>query len=251
MTLYPNNNGFDILRLEKTNSTSSCLRELCGKETVGDFTTIVAEHQTAGRGQRGNSWEAEAGKNLLFSFVLHPQFLQARRQFLLSQIVSLAIKEELDIYAGDISIKWPNDIYWKDKKISGILIEHDLDGNYISQSIAGIGINLNQKIFLSNAPNPISLAQITGKEYEIFHILNDILRRTQEYYEQLKEDNTDMIVTRYKDSLYRKDGFHPYRDANGEFRAEIFDVDCGGTLILRDDNDNLRKYAFKEVEFRL
>ena len=129
-----------LIHISETNSTNSYLQALCSKQQgVAAFTTVVADFQTSGRGQRGNSWESEPKKNLLFSFVLFPDFLEARRQFLISQIVSLAIKEELDSYADDFSIKWPNDIYWKDKKICGMLIENDLMGRNISQSFPESG----------------------------------------------------------------------------------------------------------------
>lgn len=113
--------------------------------------------------------------------------MEAKQQFLISQIVSLAIKEELDTYTTDISIKWPNDIYWKDKKICGMLIENDLMGRNISQSIAGVGININQEVFHSSAPNPVSLFQITGKQYDIFNILEHIMLRIQIYYDLLQK----------------------------------------------------------------
>ena len=251
MMFYPENQPFKIIQLEEINSTSSYLRMMCESEKLEEFTTIVAKHQSAGRGQRGNSWESEAGKNLLFSFVLHPLFLQARNQFLLSQIVSLAIKEELDTYATDFSIKWPNDIYWNEKKICGILIENDLYGENIGQSIAGIGINLNQSTFISNAPNPVSLNQITGEEYEIPEILNNILIRVREYYKMLKENDISTINDHYKNSIFRKEGFHRYMDTNGEFIAEITDIETDGKLILNDENGDMRSYAFKEVQFLL
>ena len=160
-----------LIHISETNSTNSYLQNFCAKEKTEEFTTVAADYQTSGRGQRGNSWESEPHKNLLFSFVLFPEFLEARRQFLISQIVSLAIKEELDTYTDDVSIKWPNDIYWKEKKICGILIENDLIGRNISRSIAGIGININQEEFHSPAPNPVSLYQITGKQYDIYEVL--------------------------------------------------------------------------------
>ena len=152
-----------LIHIAKADSTNGYLNALCEKEKVSELTTVVADFQTAGRGQRGNSWESEYGKNLMFSFVLYPTFLEARKQFLLSQIASLAVKETLDLYIGDVSIKWPNDIYWKDKKICGMLIENDLMGIHISQSIAGVGININQKEFHSSAPNPISIIQIIAE----------------------------------------------------------------------------------------
>ena len=244
-----------LIRVEETNSTNNYLQALCAErkteQKVEEFTTVVAYFQTSGRGQRGNSWESEPGENLLFSFVVFPEFLEARRQFLLSQIVSLAIKEELDKYVEDVSIKWPNDIYWREKKICGMLIENDLMGRNISQSIAGIGININQKAFLSSAPNPVSLRQITGKEYDIFEILGNVMLRIQSYYKILREDNTATIAIQYEKSLFRKEGMHRYRDANGEFLARIVSVEPEGRLILEDETGRKRGYMFKEVEYLL
>ena len=240
-----------ILKEETVTSTNDRLAELCQEKEIKEFTTLMAEYQTAGKGQRGNSWESEPHKNLLFSFVLFPEFLEARRQFLISQIVSLAIKEELDTYTDDVSIKWPNDIYWKEKKICGILIENDLIGRNISRSIAGIGININQEEFHSPAPNPVSLYQITGKQYDIFEVLKNIMLRVQSYYYQLKKNDTSSIVTHYEKSLFRKEGMHRYKDANGEFLARIVYVEPEGRLILEDERQIKRGYMFKEVEYLL
>ena len=190
-------------------------------------------------------------KNLLFSFVIFPVFLEARQQFLISQIVSLAIKEELDTYTTDISIKWPNDIYWKDKKICGMLIENDLMGRNISQSIAGVGININQEVFHSSAPNPVSLFQITGKQYDIFNILEHIMLRIQIYYDLLQKNNTALITAQYERSLFRKEGMYRYKDVNGEFMANIVCVEPEGRLILEDETQTKRGYMFKEVEYLL
>ena len=239
-----------LIHISETNSTNSYLQALCSKQQgVAAFTTVVADFQTSGRGQRGNSWESEPKKNLLFSFVLFPDFLEARRQFLISQIVSLAIKEELDSYADDFSIKWPNDIYWKDKKICGMLIENDLMGRNISQSISGIGINVNQEAFYSTAPNPVSLRQITGKQYDIFEILKNIMLRIQSDYELLRNGDTELIAHRYEKALFRKEGMHRYKDADGEFFARIICVEPEGKLILEDDAQRKRGYMFKEVEY--
>ena len=149
-----------ILRVAETASTNSLLRELVIKESLAEGSVVVADFQTAGRGQIGNTWESEAGKNLMFSLVLYPTCIPANRQFLISQIAALSVKETLDSYTDHVTVKWPNDIYWKEKKICGMLIENDLMGRNINQSIAGIGININQEIFHSSAPNPVSLLQI-------------------------------------------------------------------------------------------
>lgn len=240
-----------LIHISETNSTNNYLQSLCSKQKVEELTVVVADFQTSGRGQRGNSWESDSGKNLLFSIVIFPEFLEARRQFLISQIISLAIKEELDTYTTDISIKWPNDIYWKEKKICGMLIENDLMGRNISQSIAGIGININQETFHSFAPNPVSLRQITGKEFDLFEILKNIVLRIQSYYSLLKKGNTESIVCQYEMSLFRKEGMHRFKDANGEFLARIIRVEPEGRLILEDEILNKRGYMFKEVEYLL
>lgn len=242
---------FRLVHLNETSSTNSYLQALCIQQPVEELTTVITDFQTAGRGQRGNSWESQIGKNLLFSFVLFPKFLEARRQFLISQIISLAIKDELDIYTTDISIKWPNDIYWKEKKICGMLIENDLMGRNINQSIAGIGININQEIFHSSAPNPVSLLQITGEEHDLFKILKNIMLRIQSYYSLLKKGDTTSIACQYGESLFRREGMHQYKDANGEFLARIVCVEPEGRLILEDEKLTKRGYMFKEVEYLL
>lgn len=244
-------NTFPLIHLEETDSTNNYLSNLSDKQPVTEFTVTMANFQTAGKGQRGNSWETEKGKNLLFSVVLYPSFLEARKQFILSQIVSLSIKEELDRWTENISIKWPNDIYWKDKKICGILIENDLTGIYLSRSISGIGVNINQEKFFSNAPNPISLSQITGQEYDCLLILDNIMQRLKAYYSSLKQGETDHIVQRYQNALFHKDGIHRYSDAEGEFLALIVGVESDGHLILQDESGKIRRYVFKEVQYIL
>ena len=242
-----------LIILPETDSTNNYLTQLCNEQqsAVREFTTVIAERQTAGKGQRGNSWESEDCRNITFSFVLYPTFIEARRQFILSQIVSLSIKEELDEWTKGISIKWPNDIYWKDKKICGMLIENDLMGRNISQSISGIGINVNQEVFHSTAPNPVSLRQITGKQYDIFEILKNIMLRIQSDYELLRNGDTELIAHRYEKALFRKEGMHRYKDADGEFFARIICVEPEGKLILEDDAQKKRGYMFKEVEYLL
>ena len=240
-----------ILRVVETTSTNSLLRELIIKESLPEGSVVVADFQTAGRGQIGNVWESEAGKNLMFSTVLYPTCIPANRQFLISQIAALSVKETLESYTDHVTVKWPNDIYWKEKKICGMLIENDLMGRNISQSIVGIGININQEAFHGAAPNPVSIYQITGKQYDIFEILKNIMLRIQSYYCQLKKDDTTSIVTRYTESLFRKDGMHRYKDADGEFLAQIVCVEPEGKLILEDEIQTKRGYMFKEVEYLL
>ena len=157
----------------------------------------------------------------------------------------------LSAYTEDIRIKWPNDIYWKDKKICGTLIENDLTGTNISRSIPGTGVNLNQRQFLSDAPNPVSLTQITGQTYSPAEILRQVMQHIAGYYRLLQDGHTDEIAGHYKQRLYRKEGFHPYRDQEGSFLARILDIEPSGRLVLEDANGKCRKYLFKEVVFEL
>lgn len=253
----PDKFPFPLVALEETISTNQYISQLCNnlQESVEELTTVTAEFQTSGKGQRGNTWEAEEGKNLLFSFVLYPTFLEARRQFILSQIVSLSIKEELEMWTGDITIKWPNDIYWKNKKICGILIENDLSGHFIERSISGIGININQDEFHNDAPNPVSLKQITGKEYDRYEILANILKRVQTYYNCLQTEDPDtysaIITSRYARSLFRRRGYHIYEDADGRFSARLLRVEQDGRFVLEDESGKEREYLFKEVQYIL
>ena len=251
MIHFPETFPVPLIHVHETDSTLNYLQTLCKQSVPKEFTTVVADFQTSGRGQRGNSWESESGKNLLFSFVLFPTFLEARRQFLISQIISLAIKEELDTYTSEISIKWPNDIYWKEKKICGMLIENDLVSKYINQSIAGIGININQELFLSTAPNPVSLFQITQQQHDIAQIASNIIVRIQEYYALLQKGETQSIAHRYKEALFRKKGMHLYRAGECEFKACIVDVEPDGRLVLEDEFWERKEYMFKEVEYIL
>lgn len=251
MKPYPDSFPVPLFMVEQANSTNSCLHDFFRKGTPAAFTTVLANYQTAGRGQRGNSWESEEGRNLLFSFVLFPDFLEARRQFLLSQIIALSIKEVLDTYTDGITIKWPNDIYWQERKICGMLIENELQGNYICQTIAGVGININQQKFYSSAPNPVSLWQITHKDYDCIELLAQVMKRVQEYYTWLLRGNAAMISARYQDALFRKKGMYPYTDNYGKFLAEIVRVEPEGSLILRDSSGKERKYTFKEIQYAL
>jgi len=239
------------IHLESTTSTNNYLKELLLKENIEEFTVVSTSLQTAGRGQQGNSWESEEGKNILFSMVVFPVSVPANEQFIISQIVSLAVKDILNKYTDDITIKWPNDIYWKEKKISGILIENNLMEDHISQSVMGIGININQELFQSNAPNPVSLKQITGKEYDKEIILHQIVEQLTSYFEKLKSKDTADIIHNYKQSLFRREGFHLYNDGKNDFKARIKDIEPSGLLVLETEEGIRHHFAFKEVRYIL
>lgn len=238
-----------IIRLQKTDSTNNYLHALARPEQLGEGSVVWAEFQTAGRGQIGNSWESAEGENLTFSVVLYPTFLLANRQFLISQITALSVKQTLDRYVDDITVKWPNDIYWRDRKICGMLIENDLAGQFIYSSILGIGININQKEFKSNAPNPVSLYQIIGKRTDRENFLQEFLERLYANYLLLLQEKEVLIQEAYRQSLYRREGFHLYEDANGRFEAAIEEIEPSGYLHLRLRDNTIRRYEFKEVRF--
>lgn len=239
-----------IAYVSETTSTNDCIRMIAKHCEVDDFLTLYTDFQTAGKGQRGNGWESERGKNLLFSMLYSPKYLKASKQFIFSQITSLAIKEVLEKETSDITIKWPNDIYWKNKKIAGILIENELMDEYTHRSVIGVGLNLNQETFESDAPNPVSLKQITGKEYEPKAMLEKITERFSHYYNGsvLYEEDISPIRDSYKESLFRKEGLHLFEDEKGRFYARILDVEPSGLLILKVEDCYIKKYAFKEVK---
>ena len=251
---YPKNIEISMEKVKELTSTNDYLAQLCKESKAKEFYTVVAESQTAGKGQRGNHWESEAGKNLTLSMVLYPTALEVKKHFCLSMLTALSCFEALGHYTDGFSIKWPNDIYWKDKKIGGILIENELEGGYITQSILGIGLNVNQEEFRSSAPNPISLKQIVGTDIDLQEVLNKVVHNIIGGYRQLENDyDTASLIIRtlYLRNLFRKKGLHPYRDAEGEFMASFHDLTPEGYLVLKDEQDNLRKYAFKEVAFIL
>lgn len=246
------------INLPIVDSTNLFVREMLKDEGTGQvvspttlpgFTLVVADDQTAGRGQQGNSWETERGKNLTFSLLCHPLFVKASSQFLLSQCMALAIWQTLSQLVEGVSIKWPNDIYVGEKKISGTLIECDLQGKCISNCIIGVGINVNQTEFKSDAPNPTSLQLLTGQPYDCEVILENILARFQTFYAMLQEGHENEVRQHYMQQLYRRTGMHRYSDVRGVFMAEIADVEPTGHLHLRFENGNVVRYEFKEVRF--
>ena len=240
-----------ILLASVDSTNNEARRRLDNNDELPEISVIIADEQTSGRGQRSNSWEAEAGKNLLFSIVCHPDFLKASEQFVLSQAMALAVALTVNevVQTDDCRVKWPNDIYIGDKKVCGTLIECDLRGSNIETCIIGTGVNINQIVFRSDAPNPVSMAQIAGKEFDREAILSQILGRFTTIYNVIRRGNADSVRRLYKVWLYRKSGFHKYFDAKGEFLAEIADVEKTGHLVLRLENDELRRYEFKDVKF--
>ena len=236
------------IRLKEVDSTNRFLKEMDSYDENA-LTIAVADYQTAGKGQGSHSWEGEAGKNLLFSMMACPRWVPVRQQFLLSEAGALAIKDALDTYTDSITLKWPNDVYWNDKKISGTLIETSIDSKGIKRCIFGIGININQVEFKSDAPNPVSLAQILGHEVDREEVLQKIIEAFDKYYELLRRADYMDVSGIYHLSLYRRKGFHWYEDKDGKFEGAFVEVEDDGHLILHDKQGVIRSYAFGEVKF--
>jgi len=240
-----------IIHIKETDSTNNYLKELLSGQDLKEGTVVFAGYQTAGKGQRGNSWESEESKNLLFSIVLYPQTIKANEQFIISQVVSLGVVDFLGMYIDDILIKWPNDIYWKDRKICGILIENSLQEDAIRESICGIGININQEIFTSDAPNPVSLTQVTGCHYSMEEIRTEVLNKIMFRYAQMSMGELSQIREEYIEHLYRRDGYYMYNDGSKDFYARIKDIEPTGILVLETKEEQERRFAFKEVKYIL
>lgn len=249
-------NSQNPIVLNETDSTNSYLMQLAGEQGVElpQLFSVVASSQTAGRGQRGNSWVATAGLNLTMSYLLRPSRLKAHSQYVVSELAAYSLLKTIARYLpeehkGRLSIKWPNDIYYADRKLAGILIEHSITGEYIDHSVVGIGLNLNEERFPSELPNPISLKQITGQSYEPLEVHARLMRRLGFMLEEFMLANYSEVHREYMQRLYRRQGLHAYRDAEGAFRAEIRDVLPSGHIVLCRENGVVSTYAFKELIF--
>lgn len=238
-----------ILTLPSVQSTNTWAKEHAATLSHGEV--VLTHCQTSGRGQRGNSWEAEPGKNLTFSIFLTPSALPPARQFEISEAVALGVAETVEQFIGrTVQVKWPNDIYVDDRKIAGILIEHSLSGNRIAHTVAGVGLNVNQTCFLSDAPNPVSMAIIAGREFRLAPLLNDIcdtiLRR-------LEETAPGQRHRTFLEKLWRNDGeFHTFATPDGaRFEARIDDVGTDGIITLVTPTGEKHAFAFKQVAFIL
>lgn len=248
-----------IIKIAETSSTNSWVAKYIADPYIPFDTTFMAyaQRQTSGRGQRGNSWEAQPDKNLTASFFFpNPgDFFRDSspipvRQFAISQAIALSAVSLLDSLGINAKIKWPNDIYVDDKKIGGILIEHSILGNDIKHTIAGVGLNINQQEFLSDAPNPVSLANLTGKEYDIDSIAVKFSRIVEGNFNPFLSD--DVNHNRFMELLWRGDGnLHPFLDkkTGQRFLARIESVKPNGLLELVTTENQHKEYAFKEVEF--
>ncbi len=230
---------------KETTSTNDLAKS--ERYTHGDV--VWAHHQSAGRGQRGNSWSGGVGQNIAFSVVLEPCSLKVVDGFLLSQIAALALWDVAAECGVECRVKWTNDLYAGDRKMAGILIENTLKGDCIARSVVGIGFNVNQLLFDPSLPNPTSLRAESGEEYDREQILRRIVERMMEWYWRI-ESEQERIRVSYNERLYRRGEWHTYRQATGEeFTARIKEVAPRGELMLEDESGEVRGYQFREVEF--
>ena len=241
--------GQQLIELEEINSTSNYAAELLKAGQMAEGTVIMAHSQTQGRGQRGNTWESSKGQSLTFSLILYPKFLKISEQFYLSEAIAMAVIDSLKELNINAQIKWPNDIYVGDKKLGGILIENSINGNSLSTSIIGIGLNINQTNFPENLPNPTSLKLLTNKEFNIRNFLEHLLGFIEKRFLQLRSLQFRELKKEYLASLYRMDGYHSFQLKENKISARIKDVLPDGRLELTDSEEKTFIVNFQEIRF--
>lgn len=243
----------NLISVERVDSTNTWIKAHPELEMP---VAVIAHSQDAGRGQRGNSWESAPGENITMSCAVCPEGVQAREQFILSCAVSLAIidtlKSLLPRFAEEFSVKWPNDIYFRNRKICGILIENSLSGTQIIRSIIGIGLNVNQTTFLSDAPNPVSMATVANRSFHLTEVAATLLESLERRLLTLDTMPHSAILKQYMAQIYRRTGMHQYSDTAGNlFSAEIVEIEPSGLLHLRHSDGSLTIHPFKTVQFIL
>ena len=244
----------DIIWLKEVDSTNNEAKMHIDR--LDNLSVISANCQTAGRGQNGNSWSSNPGENLTFSVVLK-YHIQAHDSFVISEIASLAIVDLLSMYGIEAKVKWPNDIYVGNKKICGILVEHSLREKWISHSIVGIGLNINQRNFNVNIPNPTSMSLCTNDSYDCCKVLNEYIDILEEYLERYLHIKGGYAKIRrlFLAQLWRLDEKFQYIDMTLEKPAEFTGIIRGlsdiGQLIIENEKGELKEFAFKEISFKL
>ena len=239
-----------MVTLTEVDSTNNFLKQSLANSTpLPEGTVIMAESQYAGRGQQQNRWHSEPGKNLTFSILLKPVFLSISKQYDLNVAISVGIIKALEkVLDKGVKTKWPNDIYYGDNKLGGVLIENTIQGSIIKNSIIGIGLNVNQETFSPDAPNATSLKQILQKDYDLKALLAQICNHIEVAYLSLRAENFEELKTFYLKNLYWLAEKKRFK-ANGDiFYGTIINVTETGQLCVSIDN-KIRQYNFKEIEF--
>ena len=236
--------------LREVPSTNDYALQLLAKSNPAEGTVVSTPHQTAGKGQRGSQWITEAGENITLSVILRPTFLSAHVQFQLNQAMSLAACRMLESRVdGEVKIKWPNDLYIGDKKVGGILIQNAISGQHLRSSVVGIGINVNQKTFPTNLPNPTSLLMECGAQLPLQPLIADLLQQVEAEYLKLKSGKIVPLQSAYLDKLYRLGEFHDFEKKDGStFHGKIIGVDEAGRLCIFDGMQE-HHFNLKEIRF--
>ena len=237
-----------IIKLNAIDSTNLFLRNLCLDTSVKDFTVVVANHQTNGRGQMGTVWDSQKAKNLTFSVFKRFENLNLTHQFAISMIASLAVIKALEKYnLPKLSVKWPNDILSANHKICGILIENVIKQNTIAGSIIGIGLNVNQTNF-KDLPQASSILKISGRQYDLDELLQSILDELKILFKWIETSNFDVIKSNYEAYLFRKDKPSTFENAEGLFSGFIKGVSNEGLLQVLLEDDVLKTFDLKAVK---
>jgi len=206
-----------IVKLDAINSTNAFLKDMVRTSTVENYTVVVTENQTNGKGQFDNSWTSEKGKNLTFSILCEFQKLEVQYSFYLNCAISLAVYTVLNRYIKKkLKVKWPNDILSSNKKLCGILIENTVSNGKIVNAVIGVGLNVNQERFPVSLPRATSLKMVTSNTY-----------------------NT---ARKGEPAMYKNDSY-------GNFLGKILGITYQGKLIVELENETLEKFDLKEIEF--
>jgi len=246
-----NQENTEHIFFERLPSTNDYMQKLARDKKLQEGTVVWTNFQTQGKGHGKNTWESEEGKNLLMSILLKPPSFDAAGQFQISRIISLALVDLVDKYCRPVTIKWPNDIMLDRKKIAGILIENTIIDGKISESVAGIGLNVNQVDFPVYIPNPTSMKKEAGCHFDILNILKELIRFIESWYTKLLKGENRLIEKSYEKVLY---GFRKelaFDEGGRSFSAKIIGVGPGGHLILEIPGGEIREFGFKEVSFKL
>jgi BirA family biotin operon repressor/biotin-[acetyl-CoA-carboxylase] ligase len=240
-----------IIKLNAIDSTNSFLKELAQNSALENFTTVITEHQTKGRGQQGSGWTSVKGKNLTFSTFVSFSNLEITHQKYLNFVVSLAVFNALkSFHIPKLSIKWPNDILAGAKKISGILVENTFVNKKIKNSVIGIGLNVHQENFSTLHKKATSMKSCLDKKFELELVLKVILDFLQESIEDLKKGKFSKIEAAYLAVLYRKNVPATFKNSeNVLFMGIIKGVSSEGNLQILLEDDTLKEFGIKEVSF--
>ncbi|OQA01840.1 MAG: Bifunctional ligase/repressor BirA [Bacteroidetes bacterium ADurb.Bin408] len=240
---------FHIIRLRAVDSTNNYAKVIMDKHFPVPF-VVVADEQTRGRGQQGNTWQSEAGKNLLLSIVLFPENMRAEDQFLLNKMVSLAVCQFISLhFDGKLAVKWPNDVLAGGKKIAGILIENFISAEKITKSVIGIGININQAAFGEDLSRAVSLKMLNGKTYSVDTCLSEFTGILKNCLYLMEDKSVPKLHGAYLNLLFGLNETRQYRYKSSTVEAVIKGVDNYGRLLLQVTDGSEIKCNFKEIEF--